>query len=228
MNNPSKYVIKLTGSLFEPESFSSLRSIAEVAIDRRDDFKGVFVCGGGKTLRKWLTNLRENSNSMEYDLDYLGIEFTRINARILMLLLKPHVYPFIPTSIHEAILIAKNIDKHIVMGGVSPGFSTNAVAAFLAKELGYRLINITSAGGVYDKDPKLASDAQILDKIHIDDLIKMLSDRVEYAGSYPLFDLTSLNIIKKYSIKTYVIGPEKDQLVKLLNGESVGTEIIFD
>ncbi len=227
MGRKAGYVIKLTGSLFEPENFPVLRELAEVMKEFSREINAVFVCGGGKTLRKWLANLRRDSDASEYELDILGIEFTRLNSKILTLLLKPHSYPYIPESILEAVQYAKSTDKYIVMGGVSPGFSTNAVAAFMAKELRYRLVNVTSAGGVYDKDPQLHPDAVVIPKIHIDQLINMLSDRVEYAGSYPLFDLTSLNIIKQYKIETHVISPDPSQLKKLISGYEVGTRITF-
>ncbi len=225
MNNG--YVIKLTGKLFDIENVDRLVKIAETVKEYSGRYRFILVCGGGGTLRKWLSKLRESSSASEYDLDMLGIAFTRLNADILRLMLKPYSIDYIPESIEEVLNLIHTTNKIIVLGGISPGFSTNAVAAFIAKELGYVLINMTSAGGVYDRDPSKYSEARIIDEIHIEDLIRLLSDRVEHAGSYPLFDMTSLNLIKNYKISTYVIGPDQEQLIKIFDGGSSGTRIII-
>ncbi len=221
------YVIKLTGKLFEKENSDLLVNFAETLGKYLGRYKFAVVCGGGSTLRHWLKILRSESRVGEYDLDLLGISFTRLNAEILIKLLHPNAYPRIPVSIEAVLELINSTNKIVVLGGLSPGFSTNAVAAFIARETGYSLINITSAGGVYDKDPLVYPDVKKLDKIHIDELIKILRRESEMAGNYPLFDMTSLNIIREYRIPTYVISMDVSDLKSLLDGERAGTEILF-
>jgi len=221
------YVIKLTGKLFEKENSSLLVDFAKTLGTYLGKYRFVVVCGGGSTLRYWLNVLRRESKVSEYELDLLGISFTRLNAEILIRLLHPNAYPRIPTSVEAVLELINTTNKIVVLGGLSPGFSTNAVASFIARETGYSLINITSAGGVYDKDPAEHPDAKKLSSIHIDDLIKILRRESETAGNYPLFDMTSLNIIKEYKIPTYVISTDVSDLKSILEGETAGTEILF-
>jgi len=212
------YVVKLTGSLFDEANWETLVSIADTARVARGRTRLLFVCGGGKLLRKWLSLLRREGGASEYDLDMLGIMFTRVNARIFSLLLKPDSVERIPETVEEAVELARSTDRHVVMGGVSPGFSTNAVAAFLARELGYSFINMTGAGGVYDKDPSVHSDAQLLRRVDMDRLAEILGSTSEHAGHYPLLDKTSLGIIKRYRVKTYIIPPDPESLGDVLSG----------
>ncbi len=221
------YVIKVTGKIFEPENSSLLVAFADTLMKYREKYRFIVVCGGGKTLRYWLNILRRESSVSEYELDLLGISFTRLNAELLIKLLYPYSIDNIPKSIEAVIQLVEASNKIIVLGGLSPGFSTNAVAAFIAKELGYTLLNITSAGGVYDKDPLKYPDAKKLDEVVIDDLIKLLNRESETAGNYPLFDMTSLNIIKEYKIPTYVISTDVKDLKAILEGGVAGTKIVF-
>ncbi|HIE37196.1 TPA: UMP kinase [Candidatus Geothermarchaeota archaeon] len=221
------YVIKLTGSLFEKGSSQVLVNFANILRNYADRYRFAVVCGGGNTLRYWLDVLRSKSSVSEYSLDLLGIGFTRLNARILINLLYPNVYGQIPESIESALEAIYTTNKIVVLGGLSPGFSTNAVASFISRETGFSLINVTRAGGVYNKDPSQYKDSKKLKEIHIDDLIKILSREAEAAGNYPLFDMTSLNIIKKYRIPTYVISTNISDLEAILNGGSAGTRILF-
>lgn len=221
------YVIKLTGSLFEKSSSHSLVSFADTLKNYISRYRFAVVCGGGNTLRHWLDILRSKSSVSEYSLDLLGIGFTRLNARILINLLYPIVHEQIPESVESALEAIYTTNKIVVLGGLSPGFSTNAVASFISRETGFSLINVTRAGGVYNRDPSLYKDAKKLKEIYIDDLIKILSREGETAGNYPLFDMTSLNIIKKYRIPTYVISTDVSDLEAVLNGGSAGTKILF-
>jgi len=221
-----KYIIKLTGYIFNPhESIELVRLSETIKSFLKKGYMFIIVTGGGLEFREWLSILRKHSKSSEYDLDHLGILFSRLNAEILKRLLYPYVEKTIPESIEEAIILFKEKDKNIVMGGVSPGFSTNAVAASLSARLGLPLINMTRAGGVYDKDPEIYKNAKKLDKVKVNLLIKMLSKEYEAAGHYPLFDLTSLKIIKEYNVNVYVIPANRESLKTILEGKHVGTII---
>jgi len=221
-----KYIIKLTGYVFNPHKSAELVRLSEtIKSFFKKGYMFLIVTGGGLEFREWLNILRKYSKSSEYELDHLGILFSRLNAEILKRLLYPFVDKAIPESIEEAIALFKEEKRNIVMGGVSPGFSTNAVAASLSARLGLPLINMTRAGGVYDKDPEVYKDAKKLDRVTVSLLIKMLSEEYEAAGHYPLFDLTSLKIIKEYNINVYVIPANKESLEKILEGKHVGTII---
>lgn len=226
MSNLS-YVIKLTGYIFNlndsdnyKELYNLSKYIKELYSQRR---RFVIVVGGGAFLRRWIDYLRKYSKVSEFQLDLLGIQFTTLNARIMSMLLYPTAVDTIPKSIEEAVVLAKESDKNIVLGGVSPGFSTNAVAAYLAGQLSVDLINMTRVGAVYTKDPEVYDDAEKIDQISISMLSKLLSSYKESAGHYPLLDRTSLKILKKYKIRTYIIPATVSALKNLLQGSCEGT-----
>ena len=54
-------------------------------------------------------------------------------------------------------------EKILVAGGWKPGWSTDYVAVRIAQRLGVRqVINLSNTDYVYDKDPKLHTDARPL------------------------------------------------------------------
>jgi uridylate kinase len=223
------YVIKLTGYIFDisdSENYNQLNNLSRYIRELYGrGFRFIIVVGGGAVLRSWIEYLRKFSSVSEYELDELGILFTRINAGIFRRLLHPTSLDIIPETIEEAIVSAKTSDKNIVLGGVSPGYSTNSVAAHIAARLSIPLINMTRAGGVFTKDPQIYSDAKKIDRISVNKLIELLSQHTESAGHYPLLDKTSLNIIKQYRVKTYIIPATKHALERLIDGECIGTEV---
>ena len=61
----------------------------------------------------------------------------------------------------------------MVMGGLQPGQSTNAVGALVAEAIGADLfINATDVDGVYTSDPKKDPEARKLDIVDTDKLVE--------------------------------------------------------
>ncbi len=59
--------------------------------------------------------------------------------------------------------------KIIVMGGLKPGITTDAVAALVAERIDAELlVKGTDQNGVYDKDPRKHGDAVKLDRLIAD------------------------------------------------------------
>ena len=62
----------------------------------------------------------------------------------------------------------------VVMGGLKPGITTDAVAALVAERLNADLlVKGTDQEGVYDKDPRKHTDAVKLDHLTFEDLPKI-------------------------------------------------------
>lgn len=225
----SRYIVlKITGHLFDiPLQIDKLQNIIRV-IKRHisKKLKMCIVVGGGELARKYISEINKMGGTInEYYLDLIGILSTQINAAIFKIIYGPKSYLLLNKDLQEIPLILNQYDICVV-GGVYPGFSTNAVSALISEYLNAEyLITMSKAGGIYSKDPAKYLDAKLLKEIQIDKLMKILSG-YEKAGLYPLFDKVSLNIIKRSKIKVMVIPPTANSLEKALKGENPGSIII--
>ena len=187
------------------------------------NYKVYLVVGGGKKARKLIKEGRQKGLSEE-ELDKIGIGVTRENAKSLVDWLDNSNIT-IPKSTDEAKGMSEKI---IVMGGTTPGHSTDMVGAELAeKTYASKFIIATNVDGVYDKDPNKFSDAKKYDEISIDELIEQLGTDWKTAGKNTVIDGPALAIIHKARIPTFILnGKSLDELEKaLFNKEFTGTKI---
>ena len=116
----------------------------------------------------------------------------------------------------------ENYLDHVLIfaGGTSePNFSTDSAAALRAIELNCDLVLFGKNGvdGVYSDDPRINPNAKKYDKITYDDII---------VNGLKVMDLTSCALCKQNNIPICVFDFNlKDSLVKILNGEHVGTMV---
>lgn len=181
------------------------------------------VIGGGYIARSYI-QLGRTLHFDEELLDQIGIDITRINAKIFTNLFDSS-NKTIPKTTDEAITLEHNI---VIMGGTTPGHSTDMVGAELAKKTNADLYIIaTNVDGIYDKDPNKYKDATLYKKIHIDTLIKNLGTSWESAGKNTVIDGPAIQIIKDASLKTIVLnGQQLNQLQNALEYKPfIGTEI---
>lgn len=185
----------------------------------------VIVTGGGKEARKYIKAARALGGS-ETICDLIGIMVTRINARILISGLGTDAYLEPPTYLEE-VRKAFETGKIVVLGGLQPGQSTNAVGILSAEAVGADLfINATDVDGVYTEDPKRVSEAKKLDVIEVDELLKIVVEGELQAGSYKLFDLLAVKTVKRSGIKTVIIdGRVPENIERIINGEKIGTMV---
>ena len=216
-------VIKLTGSLFEPENSKLLEEyLGLLDYLQRLGFRAVLVTGGGPVARQYISMGRQLGLD-ECFLDELGIVVARLNAKLLtgaMLRKGLSVYPGVPRSTEELRLafFGSNFSFY-VFTGLQPGHSSDTVAALAAETVGAKLLIVaTKVDGVY------SSDGKILPEITIDELKKILENNKSKAGTYELFDKLAIEIVKRSRINVIFMNFQKPwQLVKILKGEPVGT-----
>ncbi len=222
-----KAVVKISGSLFdEDDAADKIRSFAEVLDEFQERGNLVAaVVGGGRRSRE-LIELGRKIGASEDVLDEVGIDLTRINAKILISALR-NSYPKVIIDLREA-EVAWSLRRIPVAGGLSPGHSTNAVAALLAEHLRADLfVNLTKAGAVYDRDPSLYRDARALERVTIEDLRRILKGSFE-AGTYELIDDVAVGIIERSRIRTVIAGMSAADLRKALYGERIGSIVVFE
>ena len=137
-----------------------------------------------------------------------------------------NAYPCPPSEIPE-LAKALTTDKIIVMGGLQPGQSTNAVAAVVAEYTrSDMLINATSVDGVYTDDPRKDPSAQKIDELDYDGFQEFIIKKGSRAGEYALFDLVALKIVSRSSILTKIInGSDPMNILRAVKGDKIGTTI---
>lgn len=186
------------------------------------------VVGGGKPAREYIGVARE-LGAGEAKCDDIGIEVTRINAKLLLLALGNYAYQKVPHDFGEALEYSAS-GKIIVMGGTEPAHSTDAVSAILAEFVQADiLINLTSVDGMYTKDPKKFDDAELITEITASDMMEFIKNQDVKAGTYEFFDMTAIQMIKRSNLETVIAnGNEPQNLVKAINGEKIGTRVISE
>jgi len=223
-----RVVIKLTGTLFDEESGTTLKSIVELMSGMYHDGVQSFIITGGGGIARGYINLARSLGAEEATLDELGIMVSRVNAKVLISTLTEFAYPLVPTNLEE-ISYAATQGRIVVCGGMQPGQSTNAVAALIAEKIKAELyINASDVDGVYTSDPKHNKDSRKLATVSTNELSKILSRDKGTAGTYELMDHTAMMVIKRSKIQTRIVNCSVDSIKKAVQGKDIGTLVIHD
>jgi len=186
----------------------------------------IIIAGGGNIARHYITHAR-SSGADESTLDELGIEVSRLNAKLLIYALKNRAYPHPPITLQE-VRHAVDSDLIVVAGGLHPGQSTNGTAALIAeKTKAVVFLNATDVDGIYDSDPNKNKRAKKFKRIELKKLRRLLVQENSIAGGYDLMDIVALKVIERSKIKTIVLNSDLKNLEKAIKGLPVGTEIII-
>ena len=183
------------------------------------------VVGGGRIARDYISAARA-LGANEVECDVIGIDMTRINARLLIAALGKSAYPEPPYSYHDANNAAFS-GRIVVMGGLIPGQTTDAVSAVLAEYVGADLlINATSVDGVYTADPNIDKNAKKLTNMTPSELVEIVMKIDMAAGSNSPLDPLAAKIIQRCGIKTVVVdGKDPENIVEAVAGRHNGTLI---
>ncbi len=222
-----KIVIAIGGSILLKEYDSvKFQEYGAILKDLSEEHELYVVVGGGKPAREYISVVR-NLGAGEAQCDDIGIEITRINAKLMLSALGDAAYQRVPHNFQEALEFSSS-GKIIVMGGTEPAHSTDAVSAILAEYIhADKLINLTSVDGMYTKDPNKFDDAELVSEITATDLLEFLSKKDVKAGTYEFFDTTAVQMIKRSNLQTVITnGFEPENLIKAVNGENIGTRVI--
>ena len=185
----------------------------------------VVVAGGGKFARHYISTAR-SFGSDEASLDIIGIEVSRLNARLLILALGDQAYPAVPEDL-EQVSKAITTSRIVVTGGLHPGQSTNATAALIAEKIkASKFLNATDVDGIYDSDPNKNKDAKLFKEITVKKCIDLLGSEDSAAGAYDLMDIVALKVIERSKIPTVVVKSDPVVIEKAISGDNLGTRII--
>lgn len=192
---------------------------------RRNDHQLVAITGGGEAARKYSEAARV-LGATEFTCDILGIQVSRLNARLLITALGENAYPE-PLTVYEELAHAVSTNKIVVAGGMQPGQSTDTVGALVAEVLRADLfIKATDVEGVYTADPKEDSHATKIEEIQTDELLRLVMERRLSAGDYALFDPVAIKIVERAKIVTRIVdGRTPENVMRVIEGHPLGTLI---
>lgn len=221
-------VLSLGGSLIAPEKRNPyyLNKFKKILRQFYKKFKFVIVCGGGTIARNYIEILKKGKAN-ERELSLAGIEATRMNARFLMQLFGKEANDSLPLNMHH---VKTNLKKNkvVICGALryTPKATSDTTAAKLAHYFKSPFINITNVKGLYSSNPFKNKNAKFIPFISWRDFEK-LAISIKYShGQHFILDQKSARLIKKYKIKTYIIGPSLPNLKNLLSGKHfIGTRI---
>jgi uridylate kinase len=221
-----KIVVTIGGSIIiKDHDYKKFSDYAEVLRDLSEEHEIFVVVGGGKTARDYI-GIARGIGVSEAMCDDVGIDVTRLNAKLLIAALGDYAYPEVPHNFREALQYASS-NKIIVMGGTEPAHSTDAVGSILAEFVRAELlINATSVDGLYNKDPNKYSDAKKFDEVKPSKMMDLMATKDIKAGTYEFFDMTAIQIIKRSSIKTVILNGDDPQNIRTAISGRIGTTIL--
>jgi uridylate kinase len=226
MASRKRVVIKLSGSIFGDNADTKLRDYAKLLSELNARVQPVVVAGGGKVARHYIGTARK-FGADEATLDSVGIEVSRLNARLLIAAIGAEAFPEPPRDL-EGVYAAAATGSIVVTGGLHPGQSTNATAALIAEKVrAAKFINATDVEGIYDSDPNKNKDAKMFKEITVKECIKILGTENSSAGAYDLMDLVALKVIERSRLETVVLKSDVGTIKGAVDGKSHGTKISF-
>ncbi len=210
-------IISLGGSIVVPDKIDTvfLKKFKKLIIGLKNK-QIILVVGGGKTARKYI-RAADKFNVKNTEKDWIGIMATRINAQLVKAIFSKTAYKEViydPTK-------KKRFDENIlVSAGYKPGWSTDYVAALLAKKHNAKyMINLSNIYHVYDKDPRKYKNAKKIEQMSWQDMQKIVGTKWIPGKNIP-FDPIATKVCKKNKIKVIITkGTDIANLKKIFTGK---------
>ncbi len=217
-------VIKISGSLLYPPRESYLITLKESILELLNKFEFIGIVSGGGPLARDPIKVLRNFDVPESMLDVIGIEAARFNALVLAQSLYPLALPRVPRTLEE-VLEARKSWRVVVLGGMQPGQSTNAVSVALADAIKSKLIinMLSDVDGIYIPAPGVPGAVKV-NRMSCEELYELVKNAPQTAGSYELFDHTAINLLKRSKISVrFVNGQNPKVVLDALSNEGIGT-----
>lgn len=229
MDKTKPIIISLGGSLVIPNGGMDIQFLIDfntfIRAKINQGFRFFIVVGGGATARHYIDEVKKVVGDItDWDLDFLGIHATRLNAHLLRTIFQDIAHPRIIANYDKKI---SNLRQPVVIAaGWKPGFSTDYCAVTLSRDYDANVIvNMSNITQVYNCDPNKFPDAKPLNKVSWDEFTKLVGNKWNPGSNLP-FDPVATKLAKDLGNSVYVIGKDLANLDKVLNGQDfVGTVI---
>ena len=183
------------------------------------------VLGGGALAREFIKIAKDLGLDMHAQ-DEVAISCSRLFAQLFLKRLGHSGCSKVAITLDDAQSCLTE-GKIVVMGGLKPGITTDAVAALVAERINaVLLVKGTNQEGVYNKDPRTNLDAVKLDTLTFDAFSKIFEGSVHKAGIHQIIDPEAIKVLKRHRVKLIVVnGFKPENILAAVNGEKVGTVI---
>lgn len=221
-------VLSLGGSLIVPEVIDTkfLNDFQEVIKKNSKNYKFVIVTGGGSVARKYISALREAGKN-EYLQSMVGISVTRLNARFMDYFFGFDPEKGIPHNMKDISNLLKKND--IIFCGAlryAPNQTSDGTALKIAHYLKTEFVNLTDVKGLYDSNPHKNKNAKFIPRATIDEFYKIVMAVPQKPGMHAPTDHSAMKTIKKYKIKTTIMGKDMKNFDNFLNGKDFVGSVI--
>ncbi len=200
-------VVSIGGSILlcDDHDVDYLGKLAELLRSAGRSGPVAVTTGGGRTARQYIRLGRELGLT-EVELDELGIEVTRLHARLLAGRIGPPCPARPPVTVAEAVHELHRASP-VILGGTEPGHTTDGVAALLAVRLrAARLVNATDVDGVYDRDPRRYPEARRIARMRWPEFRSLVAAGTSAeAGQNFLFDRLGAEMLARAGIPLAIV-----------------------
>ncbi len=222
-----RVVVRVGGSVVASPLNASLigRYVDLLKTLREQDHEVILVVGGGSLAREFI-GVAADLGLVEADRDWVAIHVSRLFARLFVLCLGEASCGNVSVTLGDAVACLRG-GRVVVMGGLRPGMTTDAVAALVGERVkADLLVKASNVDGIYTRDPKKYSDAEKLDKLRFDDLERLFEEDRHRAGINQILDPEAVKILRRIRLRTVVVnGFDEGNVLSAVKGERVGTVI---
>jgi uridylate kinase len=222
-----RIVLRIGGSVVaSPVNTELMSKYAEMVHTLKAQGHEVAVVVGGGSLAREFIAVAKKLGLNEQAQDEVAISVSRIFAQLFLKKLGSVSCGKVALTLDEA-AECLNEGKIMVMGGLKPGITTDAVAALVAERVkADLLVKGTDQDGVYDKDPRKHADAVKLDRLSFEDLPRIFEENAHKAGMHQIIDPEAVKVLKCERVKLVVVnGFNPENILAAVNGEKVGTVV---
>jgi uridylate kinase len=222
-----RVVLRIGGSVVaSPINADLMGKYADVVRKlERENHELIVVVGGGSLAREFIAVAKSLGLDTQTQ-DEVAISVSRLFAQLFLKALGGVACNKVAFTLDEA-EECLNEGRIVVMGGLKPGITTDAVAALVAERVNAELlVKGTDQKGIYDKDPRKHSDAIKLDHLSFNNLQGVFSESQHKAGMHQIVDPEAVKVLKRKHVKLIVVdGFEPGNILAAINGEKVGTNV---
>ena len=222
-----RIVVRIGGSVVaSPINIELMSKYAGIIKTVKNQGHEVAVVVGGGALAREFIGIAKNLGLDMVAQDEIAISCSRLFAQLFLKKLGDVACGKVAVTLDDA-AECLGVGKIVVMGGLKPGITTDAVAALVAERVNAELlVKGTDQDGVYDKDPRKHPNAVKLDKLTLEDLAKVFEHNEHKAGIHQIIDPEAIKVLKRKRLKLVVVnGFKPENILAAIKGENVGTVI---